>query len=150
MQESHYKEYETIILGTQLKRLLEKKAEPLMAKYALREVEFEILAYLSDERKRDTAKDIMKRKHISKAHISKSVENLRAKGFIRLEEDAEDRRMLHICPTEAAKQVVEDFLKVHNECKEILFYHVTEQEKEMLTKVFYKMQNNVSRELEKL
>ncbi len=150
MQESHYQEYETIILGTQLKRLLEKKSEPLMVKYALREVELEILACLSNEKKQDTAKDIMKRKHISKAHISKSVENLRSKGFIRLEEDKEDHRIIHICPTDAAKQVVEEFMKIHYECREILFYNVTEQEKEMIKKVFYKMQNNVSRELERL
>ena len=79
-----YKEYEVLTLGAELKKLLEKKSEPLMQKYGLRKIELDILAYLASGHYGDTAKDIMGQKHISKAHVSKSIDNLKALGFIRL------------------------------------------------------------------
>ena len=33
-----YKEYEVLTLGAELKKLLEKKSEPLMQKYGLRKI----------------------------------------------------------------------------------------------------------------
>ena len=55
-----YQEYEVLTLGTELKKLLEKKSEPLMKKYDLRKIELDILAYLSTNACGDTAKEIMK------------------------------------------------------------------------------------------
>ena len=87
-----YKEYEVLTLGAELKKLLEKKSEPLMQKYGLRKIELDILEYLASGHYGYTAKDIMGQKHISKAHVSKSIDNLKALGFIRLHEDREDHR----------------------------------------------------------
>ena len=78
-----YEEYEILTLGQLLKKLLEKRSLPIMEQYGLRKVELDILSFFAiQERQGDTAKDIMLTKHISKSHISKSVDNLKKRGYI--------------------------------------------------------------------
>ena len=143
-----YEEYEILTLGQQLKKLLEKKSLPIMQKYDLRKVELDILSFFSmQERNGDTAKDIMNTKRISKAHVSKSVDNLKKRGYIALEEDTSDHRKIHISLTKEGIRVLEEFMKIRNECKEILFQTITQEEKKVLLQVLEKMQRNVGREL---
>lgn len=145
-----YKEYEVLTLGAELKKLLEKKSEPLMQKYGLRKIELDILAYLSNECCGDTAKDIMEKKHISKSHVSKSIDNLKARGFIFLSEDREDHRFIHIRLSKEADAVIKDYLKIHEECWSIVLTNVSEEERILLEQICVKMQGNIVRELEKL
>ncbi len=78
--------------GMKMRKLLDKKSEVFAQKYGVRNVELEILLFLYHSPCGDTAKDIVEEKNLSKAHISKSVDNLRAKGFVVLTEDENDRR----------------------------------------------------------
>ena len=145
-----YKEYEVLTLGAELKKLLEKKSEPLMQKYGLRKIELDILAYLASGHYGDTAKDIMGQKHISKAHVSKSIDNLKALGFIRLHEDREDHRFNHIFLMEKSDAVIKDFLKVHEECWHVLLHGISEDERIFLDQICGRMQQNITEELRKL
>lgn len=143
-----YEEYEILTLGQLLKKLLEKRSLPIMEQYGLRKVELDILSFFAiQERQGDTAKDIMLTKHISKAHISKSIDNLKKRGYIVLEEDVLDHRKIHISLTTEGTKVLEQFMKVRNTCKEILFQNITQTEKEVLVQVLEKMQKNVAENL---
>lgn len=143
-----YEEYEILTLGQLLKKLLEKRSLPIMEQYGLRKVELDILSFFAiQERQGDTAKDIMLTKHISKAHISKSVDNLKKRGYIVLEEDVLDHRKIHISLTTEGTKVLEQFMQIRNECKEILFQHITQTEKEVLVQVLEKMKKNVAEKL---
>ena len=144
-----YEEYEILTLGQQLKKLLEKKSLPIMQKYDLRKVELDILSFFSmQERNGDTAKDIMLTKRISKAHVSKSVDNLKRRGYISLEEDKKDHRRIHISLTEEGNQVLQEFTEVRKQCKAILFAGITKEEMQMMIQVIEKMQRNVNEELD--
>ena len=119
-----------------------------MEQYGLRKVELDILSFFAiQERQGDTAKDIMLTKHISKAHISKSVDNLKKRGYIVLEEDVLDHRKIHISLTTEGTKVLEQFMQIRNECKEILFQHITQTEKEVLVQILEKMKKNVAEKL---
>lgn len=143
-----YEEYEILTLGQQLKKLLEKKSLPIMEKYDLRKVELDILSFFAiHKREGDTAKDIRLTKHISKAHISKSVDNLKQRGYIYLEEDTKDHRRIHIALTKEGTRVLEEFMEIRSECKEILFQNITQEERKMLAQVLDKMQKNVGAKL---
>lgn len=142
-----YQEYEILTLGTELKKLLEKKSEPLMKKYDLRKIELDILAYLSSESCGDTAKEIMEKKHISKAHVSKSIDNLKNHGLITLNEDSKDHRYLHITLSKRAKDIVAEFMEVHKECKRIIFSEITEEERTQISNICKKMQENIRCEM---
>ena len=82
--------YDLITSGLQLRKLLAKRVEPIMEEYGLRPVELDILEFITKENI-DTAKEIIHRIHLSKSHISKSLEHLLEKGLINMKEDEDDR-----------------------------------------------------------
>lgn len=139
--------YEVSDVGYQIKRLIEKKTEPVMEKYGLRTIEVDILTMLYKGKNIDTATKITDKKHISKAHVSKSIDNLKKLGYIELKEDQGDKRISHIVLTEKASQVIEEELGVYKECRELLFSGVTEYEKDTLKYVLRKMVENLTTEL---
>ena len=134
--------------GMKMRKLLEKKSEVLVQKYGVRNVELEILLFLYHSPCGDTAKDIVEEKNLSKAHISKSVDNLRAKGFVILTEDKNDRRKRHIELTEKAVEAAKDMLEVHNECRRIVMRYVTDDEKAVMNQVMEKMIRSLDEELQ--
>ena len=137
------------ICGMKMRKLLDKKSEVLSQKYGVRNVELEILLFLYHSPCGDTAKDIVEEKNLSKAHISKSVDNLRAKGFVILKEDENDRRKRHIELTQKAEEAAKEMLEIHNECKRIIMRYVTEEEKEVMNRVMEKMLASLDEELQK-
>ena len=134
--------------GMKMRKLLDKKSEVLAQKYGVRNVELEILLFLYHSPCGDTAKDIVEEKNLSKAHISKSVDNLRAKGFVILTEDKNDRRKRHIELTEKAVEAAKDMLEVHNECIRIVMRYVTDDEKAVMNQVMEKMIRSLDEELQ--
>lgn len=138
-----------IMSGLQLKKLIAKKAEPLIAEYDLRPVELDILIFLSKEKEQNTAREIMHKKHLSKAHISKSIDNMRVRGLIELYEDKEDHRILHIILTKKAEEVVKKAEKLYENCKEIIQRDITDEEIRVLNCIIQKINYNINKELEK-
>lgn len=139
---------ELVTLGMQMKKLIEKKCAPMIEKYDLRPVELDILVFLKQSEKADTAKDIMHSRHISKAHISKSIENLRTRGYVQVYEDGQDHRIVHISLTEKAKDAVSGIQEVYQSCRRVMMQNVTLEEIEVLQRVIGKMQESISKELE--
>lgn len=138
---------DVVMSGVQLKKLLAKKVEPIIHECDLRPVELDILVLLQREKSIDTAKGIIQKKHLSKAHISKSIDNLRTKGFIQLEEDISDHRILHIRLTERSQKIIEEVTQIYEECREIMQRGITKEELEVVKKVIAKMNHNINLEL---
>lgn len=136
-----------ILSGMQLKKLIEKKVQPVIDEYDLRPVELDILVLLHREKNIDTAKAIVQRKRLSKAHISKSIDNLSEKGFIQVCEDEDDHRILHIQLTGKSQEVVKRMIAIYEECKEIMQTGISQEELEVVKNVVLKMNENISREL---
>ena len=136
-----------VMSGIQLKKMIEKKVGPVIREYGLRPVELDILVLLHQEKNIDTAKAIVQRKHLSKAHISKSIDNLSERGFIQINEDETDRRILHIRLTEKSQEVIERMLSIYNECKDIMQRGISAEELEVVKNVLLKMTENVNHEL---
>ena len=135
--------------GMKMRKLLDKKSEVFAQKYGVRNVELEILLFLYHSPCGDTAKDIVEEKNLSKAHISKSVDNLRAKGFVVLTEDENDRRKRHIELTQKAEEAAKEMLEIHNDCRRIIMRYVTEEENTVMDCVMQKMLRSLDEELQK-
>lgn len=138
---------DVVMSGIQLKKLITKKAEPIMQECDLRPVELDILVFLHREKNVDTAKEIIQRKHLSKAHISKSIDNLHSKGFIRLSEDENDHRILHIALTQMSEEIVGKIINVYAECRDIMQKGISPEELEIVKKVIAKINQNINQEL---
>lgn len=137
---------DVLVGGQQFRKILEKRCERLNEDYGVRLVEMDILDFLSKAGAHDTAKDIMYDLHISKAHISKSVENLRNKGYLILTEDVNDHRCIHLSVTEKARPLIQAFAAERKRFLEILFAGVTDEEKKAVIRAAEKVIENLDRE----
>ena len=139
--------YDLITSGLQLRKLLAKRVEPIMEEYGLRPVELDILEFITKENI-DTAKEIIHRIHLSKSHISKSLEHLLEKGLINMKEDEDDRRVMRITLTEASYKVIDKVNVAYEQCRQILTEGVSEEEVKVFRRVIRQMNDNVNGELE--
>lgn len=137
---------EIVMPGIQLKKLFAKLYVPIMEKYSLRPVEIDIIMFLH-KHDIDTAKDIIQSNHLSKAHVSKSIDNLKAGGFIEIVEDANDRRVLHINLTDKAGEVIEMANEVFEECRKIMTRDISQEEMDTVNNVMKKVIDNINKEL---
>ncbi|MDD4851221.1 MAG: winged helix DNA-binding protein [Gemmiger sp.] len=138
---------EFILAGQRTRKLLERACEEKLPTYGLRRVEWEILYYLACIQAGDTARQILHDRHFSKAHISKSVENLRTGGYITLDEDDDDRRCLHLRPTAAGRAAAGAYKAVREQVFAQAFAGVTEAEWACTCGVLAKLNANLNRAL---
>lgn len=89
----------------------------------------------------------MLRRHISKSHISKSLDHLLEKGLIRMTEDKKDHRIMRIELTAESYEVINRVNSVYEECRNILLEGISDKELNIFRKVIHKMNNNVDGKL---
>lgn len=140
-------EFEVLMSGQQFKKLYEKKCEVIMEEYKLRKVEIDILYFLSNCGSYDTAKDIMKLRYLSKAHISKAIENLVHRNYVVCCPDTEDKRWIHLKLTDTAQPVIEKIKKVRKSLYDIIYAGITEEEKNVIIRVASRIARNINNEL---
>ncbi|MCD8367081.1 MAG: MarR family transcriptional regulator [Clostridiales bacterium] len=136
-------ENDVIATSFLMKRLFERRSKALLDAYQLRMIELDILLFLFHSQGAPTATDIIKAKHISKAHVSKSIERLHRQGFITLYEDEEDRRILRIQLMPQADEVIEQAVQIRSECKDAMLEGVAEEELASLGTVLRKIARNI-------
>lgn len=134
---------ELLLTGHQFRHLYEKEYSKIMTQYALRKIEIDVLYLLSLRESDNTAKQLSKDSHISKAHISKAVENLERNQLIMLEADEHDHRVYHIKLTDNAKCIVDDIDAVHTHMFKKIFAGISEDEKKMLANIAHKILANI-------
>lgn len=140
--------FDYMLTGLQIKKLLERSCEKEMAGCGLRQVELEILCYISDTRRGDTAREILRDWHLSKAHISKSVDNLRRTDCITLSEDAGDHRCLHIRPTPKGLTLVAQYDALRDAFFKDIFSGLTDEERMYTGRAVQKIQKNLRDRME--
>lgn len=141
-------ELECFMSGQQFKKLSDKKYEPLMCKYNLRKIELDILYFLSIYLHYDTAKDIVAFKSLSKAHVSKAIDNLCQQNLIDTTMDCDDRRCNHLAVTEKAKPIIDEINQIRNEIFQVIYHGLSEEEKVLFIEIAGKIACNISAELE--
>ncbi len=141
-------EIEGFVNVQKFRKVYEKKCECIMEKYELRKIELDVLLFLDKYEDFDTAKDIVSYKCLSKAHVSKALDNLVRKEYIITSEDKEDRRCLRLTITNKARPVVKELNMVWNQIIEIIYTDFSKEEKETIQKAFAKISKNIDFELE--
>ncbi|HJD20844.1 MAG TPA: MarR family winged helix-turn-helix transcriptional regulator [Candidatus Gemmiger faecigallinarum] len=130
-------------LYNRVRRLLDHACQDLMGQSGLRMVELEILYFLSRSGSGDTARDIIEARNLSKAHISKSVDNLRRTGCVTLKADAEDRRCLHLLLTPRGRGYAADYAGILRRVGAQILEDVTPEERRVIRGAMEKIRRNV-------
>lgn len=122
--------------------------EPLCRSTGMTRTEFDILLFLANNPKHDTAAEICELRHLAKSHVSISLKSLRRQGYIEQQSEAGDRRRLHLKLTEKAAPVVREGRGRQAEFAEIILAGLDEAERAQFHSYILRMQGNIERYLE--
>lgn len=140
--------FELLIMGQQFKKLYEKCYGHIMQTYGLKKIDIDVLYFLSHSGKQDTAKDIANLIYVSKAHVSKAIENLHQKALIDLIADPSDRRYVHIRISASGQQIVDEIKQIRANTEKILFDGISPEDRELLLRLSYQIADNIDHALQ--
>ena len=140
--------FELLIMGQQFKKLYEKCYGHIMQTYGLKKIDIDVLYFLSHSGKQDTAKDIANLIYVSKAHVSKAIENLHQKALIDLIADPSDRRYVHIRISASGQQIVDEIKQIRDKTEKILFDGISPEDRELLLRLSYQIEYNIAHSLQ--
>ena len=105
-----------------------KTCEPVLAKYDIPQVSFDILMFLTNNPEYVTAQDISEIKGIKKNLVSVHVEKLVNAGLLQRGFVTGDRRKISLSCTEKARPIIEDGLAVQKSFYERITSSITEED----------------------
>ena len=138
---------DTLLYGMQFRRLMEKEMQPIETEYGLYKIDVQILLYLKHAGAQNTSKDIMRMNMFTRGHISQSLSRLQKKGYVRMEQDLEDRRCTHNYLTESASDALSKIERMSKQIRNIVLEGVSEEEPTVFATVAQKMTRNIEKVL---
>lgn len=89
-----------------LKKAYDTMWDEIGAEYGMTRIEIDVLAFIANNPKYNTARDIVEYRMIAKSHVSKATDTLTEKGLIRGEQDNIDKRRIRLIPTEKSAEIL--------------------------------------------
>lgn len=112
-------------------------------KFNISKCEADILLFFNNNKKYCNAKDAVKLRHVSKSYVSKAINLLLKKGYIKIIPDEKDKRYQEIVIDESVRKIV-DYLKFKQiEFMRILKKDINENDEQIFLKVLDQMENNI-------
>ena len=126
-------------------RYYEMKMAGVCEKYDLRQMEYDILMFLYNNPKYNTAADIVRIRKSTKSHVSTSLKVLEDRGFIDRRVDKDNKKHVTIHLLQLANEVIEDGIWVQKEFAQDMFEGLSEEEIKVFMSVFQKVYDNAER-----
>ncbi|MGM9650569.1 MAG: MarR family winged helix-turn-helix transcriptional regulator [Faecousia sp.] len=131
----------SIYVGRELHTLL---FAPVCRKYGVTLTEILILLYLSSGDGRDTATDIVEGLKLAKSHVSVSVRNLEARGYLTGSYAENNHRTIHLRVCPAAEALLAESSRVQSRLLAVTQQGFTEEERAMLDDYIRRMTENMN------
>ena len=138
---------EIILRGGQFKQFTEQELAQLRKKYDLKRIELEVMHFLSICGDCDTIAYIHEYMNANKGHISQTMFSLCEKGYVKSEQDKNDRRYIHYSLTENGMKLAEEIACVWKKIREEMFEGVSEEEIECFKRISQRIGENINRRL---
>ncbi|MCR4925267.1 MAG: MarR family winged helix-turn-helix transcriptional regulator [Clostridiales bacterium] len=142
-------ELELLTVRQSTYHLYNKMFEKILKEFNITQLEADILLFLDDNKKCDTASSIISARHLSKSHVSSSVESLVCHGFITRNKDENNQKVVHLKLTEKAKPIIVAGHKVQKEFNKKIFDGISEKDAKILTATLDKINKNATNEYKK-
>ena len=113
-----------------LRRLYERLCAKVCQKRGVSQIALDVLAFLDNHPTLNTAKDVAELRMLPKSNVSQAVEELCCAGLLEAKADKEDRRKVRLCPTSAARPIIEDVRRARKAFETTLFSDFTPEERE--------------------
>ena len=133
-----------VLRGRKLKRISDIAFGELRRKYGLKQLEVEILIYLS-RNPGASASTFIKEMGLNKGQVSVAMDNLSSGGFITLKRDNRDHRYSHASVTEKALPVLEEAEKLKVMYEIMIFSGISPEDAFSFWNVSKKMMANLEK-----
>ena len=117
-------------------------SEPLVKRYGLPKVSFDILMFLANNPEYKTAQEVSEIRHIKKNLVSVHVEKLVAAGYLKRSTVDGDRRKIGLHCTEKADDIIRDGRELQKNFVEMLNVGISAEEWNIHIEVFEKILRN--------
>lgn len=141
-------EVDVILRGRKFKRMVEHIFEDIRKKYDLRQIEIELLFYLSEE-PNASASDIYRNLNLNKGQVSQALDHLCRNGYLQSRIDPADRRYVSYEMLEKASVIIEEGIVIRDSMQSLLFAGLTEEELKVMEHLTEKISLNIDRIVEK-
>ena len=136
-------------IQTSMRSLYAMCVEPVCQSYNVTRTELDILLFLANNPKYDTAAEISDIRFLAKSHVSTSLKSLEANGYIVKATESEDKRRVHLKLTEAANNVVREGQKRQTVFADIIMDGLSKKERQQIHSGIEQMEKNIKRYMEK-
>ena len=126
-----------------LKKAYDSIWDDISEKFDLTRAEIDVIAFLANNPKLDTASSVVEYRMIAKSHVSKAVEHLISRGFVVGNKDSKDRRQVHLMLTEEAKEAVREIAARQKEFVKKVNDGITDEEFKIFKKISEKIIKNI-------
>ena len=133
-----------------LRSLYTACVEPLCLSCGITRTELDILLFLANNPKYDTAAEISEIRRLAKSHVSISLRSLEENGYITRESEKADKRLIHLRLTEKASRVVQEGRQRQAAFAELIMDGFQEEERRQLHSFLVRMRQNIEHHLEEL
>ncbi len=107
-------------------------------------MELTILLYLANNPGHDTASEIIKKRHLTKSHVSTSISSLIDKGLLRKEYRENNRKTEHLLLTEACDGIIRDGRAGQQQFFDRVSFGLSEEDLAVLSACFEQMNKNIT------
>lgn len=126
-----------------INRIYEQCINAACAQHDLIKTEMDILLFLHNNPGFDTATDVVKHRHLSKSHVSKSVQSLKERGWLTASYEENNRKTIHLKLCDAAFPAIRDGLQAQERFASILLADFTEEEKNQFQNYLCRITENL-------
>ena len=110
--------------------------------------EMDVLLFLYNNPQYDKAADVSELRFLAKSYVSKAVDLLQKRGYLQVQNDEKDRRVMRLKLTPAADPLIAAGNETRERFLKILFEGVSQKELQTMQKVHQKMMENLERNLQ--
>ena len=115
--------------------------------YGLTLAEATVISFLYNNPGRDTAADIVELRMLQKGNVSQAVETLVQKDLVERQQDAGDRRRIHLSLTKESEAIVRTVEEVNRRFQATVFDGIAQEEMETFSAINLRIMQNAQRAL---
>ena len=131
-----------------VKTLYSEFVSPVCAKYGLTRIELDILLFLANNTRYDTATDIVEVRFLAKSQVSAAIKNLEVRGCLRREYQLENRKTAHLRLCDPAPPKIAAGRRAQEQLGAALVDGFTPEELEHMQRSMERIRKNVEKYLE--
>ncbi|PTD94886.1 hypothetical protein C9439_00145 [archaeon SCG-AAA382B04] len=132
-----------IDLQKEVHKKLIKKLKELAKPHDLNHGELPLLMKLITEGDKITQKQLLKKLPVSKSTLSKKIDDLTKRGYLRKETDEQDKRLTLICLTDKSKEIEKNIKEIGQQIEKITLDGFSQKEQEELTNYLKRIIKNL-------